>query len=345
MGVRNNTAAAARPVAAAAALPHAVAAARAGAVDAEVNLEVNSMKTLSLTCISLLWFLSTARAVEEAKAFDTPEQAVSALGEAVNKTNRAAFATLFGSEAETLANPDTVQGADELAAFAEAFNATNRLVRESDTLMTLEVGNNAWPFPIPLVKDADGWRFDTAAGLDEILNRRIGRNELDVLRVMRAYVAAQREYASRDRDNDEVLEYAQKIASSEGRMDGLFWPPDLNGEMSPLGPLVAYARMEGYSRSGTNSQPRPFHGYLFKILTRQGDHAPGGAYDYVINGNMIGGFGLIAWPAGYGDSGVMTFIVNQQGRVYQRDLGPETATVVQGITAYDPGPGWKVSSD
>ena len=311
---------------------------------------MQTMKTISSTVIVFLWLvLPPADAVETARAFATPEQAVSALDQAVttavNTTNRAVFTTLFGPEAEKLQNPDSVQGAHELADFADAFNATNRLVPESDTRMTLEVGANAWPFPIPLVKMPDGWRFDTAAGLEEILDRRIGRNELDVLRVMRAYVAAQREYASRDRDGDDVLEYAQKIASSPGLMDGLFWPPDLNGEMSPLGPLVAYARSEGYSRSATNAQPRPFHGYLFKILTRQGKNAPGGQYDYIINGNMIGGFGLIAWPAEYGDSGVMTFIVNQQGRVYQRDFGTNTTSIVQKTDTYDPDPGWKISPD
>ncbi len=206
---------------------------------------------------------------------------------------------------------------------------------------------SSWPFPIPLVKAAGGWQFDTEAGLEELLNRRIGRNELDVLQVMKVYVEAQREYASRDRDSDEVLEFAQKITSSEGRTDGLFWPPQLNGEISPLGPMVADAQAEGYDRIGKtgNREPQPFHGYLFRPLTRQGKHAPGGKYDYVINGNMIGGFALVAWPAAYGESGVMTFIVNQQGRVYQRDLGPVTAKTVRKLSAYDPDSKWQLSAD
>jgi hypothetical protein len=164
---------------------------------------------------------------------------------------------------------------------------------------------------------------------------------------MRAYVEAQREYASRDRDGDGVLEYAQKISSSRDRMDGLFWPPELNGEISPLGPLVANAQGEGYFRTqpASGAKPQPFHGYLFKILTRQGRHAPGGKYDYIINGNMIGGFALIAWPAAYGDSGVMTFIVNQQCRVYQKDLGVNTAKIARKISAYDPDPAWSVSAE
>ncbi|HXJ57411.1 MAG TPA: DUF2950 domain-containing protein [Verrucomicrobiae bacterium] len=294
-----------------------------------------------------LWLTSSSGLDAAERTFPTPEEAVNALDLAVNTTNRAAFAVLFGPESERLANPDTVQGARELADFAAAFNATNRLVRDSDTRMILEVGYNGWPFPIPVVKVASGWQFDTAAGIDEIQNRRIGRNEIEVLRVMRAYVDAQREYASRDRDGDDVLEYAQKLSSSPGLTDGLFWPPDLNGELSPLGPLVASAQARGYFAQPTDPEagPRPFHGYFFKILTRQGKHAPGGKYDYIINGNMIGGFGMVAWPAAYGDSGIMTFIVNQRGRVLQRDLGKNSAKIAEKMTAYDPDASWQVSPD
>src|SRR5688572_32372455 len=226
--------------------------------------------------ILFLSFVSAALgATQTGKTFETPQKAVSALGEAVESTNRAALVTLFGAETERLTNPDKVQGADELADFAAALNETNHLVAESDKRMILEVGNNGWPFPIPLVKSADGWRFDTAAGVDELLNRRIGRNELDVLRVMRAYVEAQREYASRDRDGDQVLEYAQHILSAAGSKDGLYWSPELDGSLSPLGPLVAIAQNEGYAKgTGEQAGPRPFHGYLFKIITRQGPSAP-----------------------------------------------------------------------
>jgi hypothetical protein len=290
---------------------------------------------------------SSLLAVEQAKTFPTPQEAVSALGEAVNTTNRAALAELFGPASEQLTNPDPIQGAMELATFSAAFNATNRLVRESDTKMVLEVGMEAWPFPIPLLKVAGGWQFDTRAGIEELLNRRIGRNELEALRTMRAYVDAQREYAGKDRDGDEVLEYAQRISSSPGQMDGLYWPYELNGETSPFGPLVAEAQGKGYFKKSetADSGPQPFQGYLFKIMTRQGKHAPGGSYGYVINGNMIGGFALVAWPAEYGDSGVMTFIVNQQGRVYQKDLGENTAKVVKKMRAYDPDPSWQSSRD
>ena len=208
--------------------------------------------------------------------------------------------------------------------------------------MSLEIGQQAWPFPIPLVKVSNGWQFDSQAGVEELLTRRIGGNELDVLRVLRAFVQAQREYASRDRDGDAVLEYAQRIAGSPGRLDGLYWPVELNGEISPLGPLAAFAHAEGYywKRVASGDAPQPFHGYLFRVLTRQGRHAPGGKHDYLINGNMIAGFAFVAWPAEYGESGVMTFIVNQQGRVYQRDLGPDTFKRVRKMKAYDPDPGW-----
>jgi hypothetical protein len=284
---------------------------------------------------------------DQAQAFATPEQAVEALSRATMATNRAALADLFGPESEALVNPDTVQSAREFNDFTVAFNASHRLVRESADRVVLEVGPDNWPLPIPLVKRSGGWQFDTQQGVEELVNRRIGRNELDVLRVLRAYVQAQREYASRDRDGDEVLEYAQKMRSSPGQTDGLFWPFALNGEISPLGPLVAYAQSEGYAgkQSNTDTGPRPFHGYLFKMLTRQGKHAPGGKYDYVINGNMIGGFALVAWPAEYGDSGVMTFVVNHQGRVYQQDLGENTSKRAAAMKEYDLGEGWQVSPD
>jgi hypothetical protein len=197
------------------------------------------------------------------------------------------------------------------------------------------------------VKREGQWYFDTEGGKEELLNRRIGRNELAVLQTVRAYVDAQREYAMKDRDGDEVLEYAQKFRSSPGRKDGLYWPADLDGEISPLGPFVAEAQEQGYGRRSREEgdDPQPFHGYYFKILTRQGRHAPGGKYDYLINGNMIGGFAMVAWPAEYGESGIMSFIVNQQGRVYQQDLGARTPTIVRRMKEYDCGPGWQASPD
>jgi len=311
------------------------------------TLSISSIVGAALSLSLLAFGPVNAFAANSAQAFATPDEAVAALSQAISTTNRAALGALFGPASEQLVNPDEVQGAQEMARFTDAFSATHQLVPASDGRMTLQVGTNDWPFPIPLVKQANGWQFDTAAGLEELLNRRIGRNELDVLDVMRAYVDAQREYASKDHDGDQVLEYAQKIASSPGKTDGLYWPPDLTGEISPLGPLAAEAQEAGYQRRSRASDdgPRPFHGYLFKILTSQGKHAPGGKYNYIINGNMIGGFALVAWPAEYGESGVMTFVVNQQGRVYQKDLGAKTDKLAAAMKAYDPDPSWAPSPD
>jgi len=299
-----------------------------------------------LLALALLLPLA-ASAADAAKTFATAEEAVAALATGVKAKDRDALRAIFGPAVEDIANPDRVQATNEFTAFAAALDEQHRLVHESDTKCVLEVGANSWPFPIPIVQRDGRWFFDTAAGEEEIANRRIGKNELEVLQVMRAYVNAQREYASRDRDNDGVLEYAQKLNSSPGQTDGLYWPPDLNGEISPLGPLVADAQSEGYFGKNTaaDAGPQPFYGYFFKILKRQGKHAPGGAYNYVINGNMIGGFALVAWPAEYGQSGIMTFIVNQQGRVYQKDLGPATSRVARKMSAYDPDPSWRLSPD
>ena len=204
-------------------------------------------------------------------------------------------ASFFGPAAADLENPDHVQATNEHHAFVTAFSQAHRIVRESATKCVLEVGSDSWPFPVPLVKREGQWFFDTQAGKDELLNRRIGKNEISALQSVRAYVEAQREYAAKDRDSDEVLEYAQKFTSAPGKKDGLYWPPDLDGEVSPIGPLVAQAQAQGYMSAPKHSDaaPEPFQGYFFKILTRQGKAAPGGKYDYVINGNMVCGFALV----------------------------------------------------
>ena len=286
-------------------------------------------------------------AADAGKTFATPEDAVSALAAAASLQDSNALRVIFGPAAAEIENPDRVQATNELNAFTRALNQAKRIVRESGSKCVLEVGDNFWPFPVPIVKKDGQWFFDTAAGKDELINRRIGRNELMTLRSVRAYVEAQREYAAKDRDGDEVLEFAQKLTSTPGTKDGLYWPADLDGEISPLGPLAAQAQEQGYRRkiNEEGAAPEPFHGYFFKILTRQGKSAPGGKYDYIINGNMIGGFALVAWPASYGETGIMTFIVNQQGRVYQKDLGPKTAKIAADMKSYDPDKTWSVSPD
>jgi hypothetical protein len=286
------------------------------------------------------------RAAETGKTFATPEEAVSALQQAVSLADSNALRVLFGDAAAELENPDRVQVTNEVRAFMSAFNQAHRIVRESDSKYVLEVGDDHWPFPVPIAKRDSRWFFDTVAGKEEILDRRIGRNELSVLGTVRVYVAAQREYASRDRDDDEVLEYAQMFASTPGKQDGLYWNPDPDSDLSPLGPLIVKAQALGYQHNEESSSgPQPFEGYFFKILTRQGKSAPGGAYDYIINGNMIGGFALVAWPAEYDESGIMTFIVNQQGKVYQKDLGPKTAKIAAAMKLYDPDRTWTISRE
>lgn len=281
------------------------------------------------------------------QAFPTPQAALSALSQAVHSLDTSRLREIFGPGLEDLENPDQVQATNELEAFGADLNVTNALVRRSDTSFEVDFGPDAFPFPVPIVQKDGQWYFDTETGKQELLNRRIGRNELDVLNTMRAYVDAQREYASKDRMGDQVLQYAQRIASTSGKKDGLYWPADTDAGESPLGPLVADARGEGYKveSGGQQTSREPFHGYYFKILTQQGADAPGGKYNYVINGRMIAGFAMVAWPADHGNTGVMTFIVNQQGRVYQRDLGPKTEQLAPAITEYNPGPGWTVSPD
>jgi len=297
---------------------------------------------LALTCGASL----AVCAAEMGQTFATPEAAVSALATAAGTQDANALRLIFGPRTAEIENPDRVQATNDLRAFATAFAQTNRIVRESDSKCVLEVGRDFWPFPVPLTNRDGRWFFDTAAGRDELLNRRIGRNELATIESARAYVQAQREYAMKDRDGDDVLEFAQKFGSAPGQKDGLYWPPELDGEMSPMGPLAAQAHAEGYQHLRQEGASRePFHGYFFKVLTRQAKSAPGGKYDYRINGNMIGGFALVAWPAEYGESGIMTFIVNQQGRVYQKDLGPNTARIAATMTAYHPGQTWTVSRE
>ena len=304
------------------------------------------LAVLTLAFPSLTHAGSTLKTVRK---FANPEEAVAALRLATATADTNALREILGPGSEDLQNPDRIQATNELKTFSAALAQTNHLTHLSDSLVVLEVGDDLWPFPVPIAKKNGDWFFDTDIGKDELLNRRIGKNELATIPVMRAYVDAQREYASSDHDGDGILEYAQRLVSSPGKEDGLYWPPDLDGQLSPLGPLVAFAQAEGYSPElrdeKTEVERGPYHGYYFKILSRQGKHAPGGKYGYVINANMIAGFALVAWPAEYGTSGVMTFIVNQQGSVYQKDLGPKTSKLASRMVAYDPDPSWTLSLD
>jgi hypothetical protein len=293
--------------------------------------------------------------------YSSPEDAMQALITAVKAKDRSTLATIFGPDYDQLLSGDEVEDTKDLNDFAEAVTESAQLQKVSDSKYTMVVGKNNYPLPIPIVQKDGRWLFDTKAGLDEILNRRIGENELYAINTCRAYAIAQWEYYTEgDWDHDGVAAYAQKFISSPGQHDGLYWETAEGDKPSPLGKLVAEAREEGYGPkprtaaapeqaakpvSGTEApaHPRhPHHGYYFKILKAQGPHAPGGKYSYVINGNMIAGYALIAYPDKWGNSGVMTFIINQQGRVYEKNLGLDTAKIAAAITAYDPDPTWKL---
>jgi hypothetical protein len=285
-----------------------------------------------------------ARASQEER-FATADEAVKALTTAAANKDTNALQVIFGPSAKELVSPDAVQASNGLSIFARRVSEKVAPVKKSDSEFELRLGSDAWPFPIPLVKQDQQWLFDTDAGKEEILNRRIGRDELDTIRVCHAYAQAQREYASEDHTGSGVLEYAKHLRSTTGQHDGLYWHAEPGEEISPLGPLIAESRDEGYTHESkimTEAQA-PYHGYYFKILTRQGLHAPGGKYDYIINGHMIAGFALVAWPAEWGNSGVMTFIINQQGKVYEKNLGPKTTAKASAMTTYDPSADWKLS--
>jgi hypothetical protein len=295
--------------------------------------------------------------------FSTPEEALQALIAAAKAKDSAGLAKIFGPDQDQLVSGDPVEDDKDLSDFAKGLDESAQLRKDNDDSYTLLVGETSWPMPIPIVKQGNAWHFDTKAGLDEILNRRVGDNELSAVATCRAYVVAQWEYFTEgDHDNDGVAEYAQKFISSPGQKDGLYWPTADDEKPSPLGELIADARAEGYGPkprrniSKTKSdtpigqtaeknaeRPRhPYRGYYFKILTRQGPSAAGGQYNYIINGNMIAGFALVVYPAKWGNSGVMTFIVNQQGRVYQKNLGPGSDGIVSAMTEYNPDPSWQL---
>ena len=273
------------------------------------------------------------------RTFATPEDAAKALAEAMRSGElRQIFRVLGRGSGKLIHSGDPVTDKTMRDNFVAAYAKSVKVETDGDAKATLLLGENDWPFPFPLVKAADGWSFDAKAGADEIVNRRIGRNELAAMQVCLAYVDAQREYAVKDRDNNGLLEYAQKLKSTPGTHDGLYWEAKDGEPPSPFGPLAARARKQGYGKDTGDAQP--YHGYLYKILTAQGPDAPGGAYNYIVNGKMIGGFALLAYPARWGASGVMSFACNHEGVVYEKNLGPNTATISAGMTQYNPDSSW-----
>lgn len=278
----------------------------------------------------------------EAQGFQTPDDAARALLDAARSDDRNQIIAVFGShEADLLSSGDEIEDKNNRSNFVTLAQEKMAVEKIGEDRAIVHVGNTDWPFPIPLVKNGDSWEFDAEQGRQEILNRRIGRNELSALGAIRGYVEAQFDYANSDRDGDGVSEYAQKLQSEPGKFDGLFWETEDGQPQSPLGPLIAEARAEGYKVKGATEKPSPYHGYYYRILTRQGGNVPGGKYDYIINGNMIAGFGLVAFPAQYGSSGIMTFVVNHQGKIFQKDLGPKTAEIAWKMKEYNPDKTWE----
>ncbi len=280
-----------------------------------------------------------ASAADAQQSFKTPEQAAEALVNTARTGDFKGMLRVLGRNGADIASSgDRVADEATRKMFVDLYDAKHHVSVEDNRKATLIVGEDDFPFPIPLVRHRGQWLFDTVAGREEILFRRIGRNELNTIQTCLAYVDAQNDYAEKNPDGAGVGVYAQRVVSTPGRKDGLYWPASQPGDDSPLGDLAAQATAQGYRVGGART---PFHGYYYKILTRQGASAPGGALDYVVGGKMIGGFALIAWPADYGNSGVMTFLVNHQGTVFQKDLGPRTSRIAQGITAFNPDNTWK----
>ena len=277
----------------------------------------------------------------QGQTFAMPEIAVAELAKAVKSGDLAGVMAIFGPDAQFLVDTsDAVTARRNQQVFTAAVAENWRLEDAGPDRKTLVIGFEQWPFPIPLVKDGRKWRFDTAAGREEILARRIGRNELAAIKICRTYVAAQRLYAKYEHDGKRAGIYAGRVRSDPFRQNGLYWEARHGRRRSPLGDLLAAASMDGLPDRPSAEGPKPFHGYYFRILTAQGAAAPGGAREYVVNGELTGGFALVAWPAQYDVTGVMTFIVNQDRVVFERDLGPDTSAAARAISTYNPDPAW-----
>jgi hypothetical protein len=282
---------------------------------------------------------SSSPPVRQYRTFGTPEDAVRALIEVVKAGDLQQLLTFFGPDGEELVDASDPASSRRNREVFIAAVAEGWYLADAGATRTLVIGNEEWPFPVPLAHDANGWRFDTAAGKEEVIARRIGRNELAVILICRAYVDAQRRYAQDGHDGKPAGLYAQTFRSDPGKQNGLYWPAPRGQKRSPLGDLVAQAEAEGRQLARDPQQePIPFHGYYFKILTEQGPAAAGGVRSYLVNGELSAGFGLIAWPAQYGATGIMTFVVNQDGILFQKDLGPTSSG--PGVSRYDPDNSW-----
>ena len=276
------------------------------------------------------------------RTFASPEEAAKALIDAVKAADAKAILAVVGPKsASWVSSGDAVQDAADWKRFAAAYDEKNAIVKEGEAKAILNVGKDDFPFAAPIVKRGDKWAFDAEAGRQEAINRRVGRNELDTIQAMLAIVDAQREYVEKDADGNKLADYAGRLVSTPGKKDGLYWPVKAGEPPSPLGPLAAQAVAEGYGKQAKAGKPQPFHGYFLRLLKGQGPNAAGGKYDYEVKGRMMGGFAVVAYPAKYGVSGVMTFLVNHDGVVFEKDLGPNTAAVAGKMTRFDPDKTWK----
>ena len=293
-----------------------------------------------LAALGLIFaFIISSTPAAAQKTFSSPEDAVKAAIAAARSNNDNELLAIFGPKAkEILFSGDPVADKQRRAEFVAAYDQANRLSTEGEDRILI-AGKQDWPFPIPIVKKGQSWMFDTEQGKQEVLNRRIGGNELFTIETLLAIVDAEREYAMKDRDRNGLLEYAQKFLSDPGKQNGLYWEAKAGEPESPLGPIMVQARSQGYGAKVT-SAPGPYHGYYYRILTAQGKDAPGGAYSYFVKGKMIGGFAVVAYPAEYGNSGIMTFIVNYDGKVFQKNLGPNTAAAAKSMKEYNPDKTW-----
>jgi hypothetical protein len=321
-------------------------AARAAARDRQVAAAVRARvvevaAAVVAVAVAVAVAADAAAGAPKQQTFASPDEAVKALMAAVKAHDEKTMLAVLGPGAKGVINSgDPVADRTGREKFAAACDETSKLELHGDAKAFLAVGKDAWPFPIPVVKSGNAWRFDAKLGAEELLNRRIGRNELSAIQAAQAYVDAQREYYLANPAKDKLLQYAQKFVSTKGKRDGLYYPTREGEPQSPLGERYAGAKAAGY-KPGEGGKPVPYFGYHYRILTGQGPDAPGGAYSYLAHGKMIGGFALIAYPATYGNSGIMTFIVNQDGVVYEKDLGPNTAAAAQKITRFNPDKTWK----
>jgi Protein of unknown function (DUF2950) len=302
------------------------------------------MRARTIALALLIGLQGAAFAAPAQKRFDSLDDAVNAFVAAIRAADRKAIVAILGPEGTPLiSSGDDVADRAAFQRFVAEYDRAHRLEGGGGKVV-LYIGDDDFPFPIPLVPDGPRWIWDTEAGDDEILNRRIGRNELSAIEVCLAYVDAQREYYAWSPAGTAILEFAQRLASTKGKRDGLFWEAKPGERPSPLGPLVADARAAGYRRA-QGGGPTPYHGYLYRMLFAQGPDALGGAYDFVVKGHMIGGFALVAFPASYGVSGIMTFIVSHDGVVYQKDFGPKTPQVGNAMKSYNPDRTWRTAAD